>query len=190
VVRAASRVLIAALLAVAPASAVASDQEIDLDRWHAERRLDTDRVTDSPRLTLGLYPGVAGVIGLPNGVAGTGELYVSLTARDRFSIFAGYGHEWGPASESESYTLGWGGVRALPVATSQRGFHGTFLRYRRWTHDRHGVHHGISVGTESGAGFLGLGLELGAARSDRNHWLIVARVSLKVPIPILIPLAR
>jgi hypothetical protein len=127
-------------------------------------------------------------MGVPNVISGRANAYLSLAVRDRFSVFVGYGRDWGPRADSELYTLGWGGVRPVPAAVRQRGFHGKFVRYRRWYHDEHGLHHGLSLGTESGFGPLGFALEVGAARSARDHWLAVAQLSLKVALPILVPL--
>ncbi len=75
-------------------------------------------------------------------------------------------------------------------ASKQTGFHGKYLRYRRWDDEDHGIHHGMSFGTESGVGFGALAFEVGAARSERNHWLIVAQVALKFAAPIRIPLTK
>jgi hypothetical protein len=178
------------LLAVL-AVAGAAQGEVDLDAWHAERSW-TDDLQDAvprPLVALGLYPSIGIAVGLPDLVAGTADAHVSVTWRDHLSVFAGYGREWGPSTDSESFTLGWGGVRRLPVASSQLGFHGAFVRYRSWHHDDHGTHHGLSAGVESSAGQLGLAVELGAARSDRDHWLVTARVAVKVPLPVLIPIA-
>jgi hypothetical protein len=180
------------LLAATLAAPVSGQEDLDLDAWHESRpSLAADREPSSrPRLALGLYPSAGVVLGLPDLAAGAADVAVSVTARDRFSAFAGYGREWGPHTDSESYTLGWGGVRPLRVASGgQRGFHGVFLRYRRWTHDDHGRHHGLSAGLESGAGHLGLALEIGVARSDRDHWLPAARVTVKLCLPVLVPLA-
>jgi hypothetical protein len=62
--------------------------------------------------------------------------------------------EGGSSADATIYTLGWGGVRRLPMAKPQWGFYGKFLRYRRFEDETHGVHHGLSVGTESGAARL------------------------------------
>ena len=81
-------------------------------------------------------------------------------------------------------------MHPIPVATKQIGFHGKFLRYRRWDDEDHGVHHGLSFGAESGISFGAIAFELGAARSERNHWMIVAQIALKFAVPIRIPLTR
>ena len=184
--RSAALFLLATMVA---APLAATEEEIDLDQWHANRQTSTGEEPPlAPRLALGLYPALGGVFGIPNVAALAADGYLSLTSRGRFSVFAGYGIERGYFADAEVYTLGWGGVRRLPSARTLRGFYGNFIRYRRWDHRDHGIHHGLSVGTESGAGRFGLGFELGAARSERNHWMITARVTIKVGIPILIPL--
>ncbi len=60
----------------------------------------------------------------------------------------------------------------------------TTLRYRRWNAAQHGTHHGLSVGTTSAVEPIGLGFELGGARSDLNHWLAVAQVKVVLALPI------
>ena len=118
------------------------------------------------------------------------DAYVSFTDGKRFSIFGGYGVEWGTQANAQIITLGWGGVRPIPAASRQLGFHGKFLRYRRWDDDDHGIHHGLSFGTEQGVGFGALSFELGAARSERNHWLITIQAVLKFAVPVHIPLTK
>ena len=143
---------------------------------------------DSPRrFALGLYPGLTGVLGFPNLISYQASVYLSFSDLDRYSLYVGYGKEWGSPADGEIYTLGWGGVRRLDSGAPQRGFHGKFLRYRRWDHRDHGLHHGFSFGTETGIGFLSLTWELGAARSDRNHWIATAQVGLKIVLPVHIP---
>ncbi len=162
----------------------------DLDRWHAERGgfgIETDEHR-SDGFSLGLYPGVSGILGLPGGYAGAVDLFVSLSDGRSTSVFAGYGREWAATSESSVWTLGWGGVRRVPSAEEQLGFFGTFLRYRELRHERHGLHRGLSVGTESGVGRVAITMEAGLARSDRDHWLVVARLALKLALPLRIPL--
>jgi len=166
--------------------------EIDLDAWHEQ--ISTGRAAsaefEESRWLLGLYPGVSGVLGLPDLVSTQAHLMVSLRRRSEFSVYLGYGREWGSPADAEIFTLGWGGLREVPVASRQHGFYGKFLRYRRWDDDNHGRHDGLSVGTESGAGYFSLTFEAGAARSDRNHWLFVAQVAIKVALPIGIPLGK
>jgi len=170
----------------------AGDDEapLDLDAWHArlgtaDAQADEDAAGD---LVLGIYPGVSAVLGLPDVVSVQGNLFMSLAARSRYSVFLGYGIERGAPADAEIFTLGWGGVRSLPMVERQWGFYGKFLRYRHWDDRNHGVHHGLSVGTESGAGYLGMTFEFGLARSDRNHWMPTAQIALKLALPIGIPL--
>jgi len=180
------------LLAVLPVTGVAGDA-IDLDSWHQEL---ADALGEEPeeegdrRPALGIYPTLGGALGPPNWVAAQGHAYLSFTDGKSFSIYGGYGLERGPRGDASIITLGWGGVRSIPVASKQTGFHGKFLRYRRWDDEDHGIHHGLSFGTESGVGFGALAFEVGAARSQRNHWMITAQVALKLAAPIRIPLAR
>jgi hypothetical protein len=142
------------------------------------------------RPAFGIYPTLGGALGPPNWLAAQGCLYLSFTDGRSFSLYGGYGVEKGLRADSSIITIGWGGVRPVPVASKQTGFHGKYLRYRRWDDDDHGIHHGLSVGTESGVGFLALSFELGAARSERNHWLITAQIALKLAAPIRIPLTK
>jgi hypothetical protein len=174
------------LLVAACGVAIARDP-IDLDAWHAE---NADPAPEEPRAgySLGVYPGVSGVLGAPNLFSYQYGAYLSLSDVRSFSLFVGYGEFFNDTATTEIYTVGWGGVRRLPSAAPQRGFHGKFLRYRRWDHRDHGIHHGLSVGTEMGVGMLSLTFELGAARSDRNHWMATAQVALKVALPVFIPL--
>jgi len=172
---------------------VSADDPIDLDSWHEEL---IDALGEPPEKTadrrpaLGIFPTLGGSIGPPNWYSAQGHAYLSFTDGKSFSIYAGYGVEWGPKADASVVTVGWGGVRPIPVATKQIGFHGKFLRYRRWDDEDHGVHHGLSFGAESGISFGALGFELGAARSDRNHWMIVAQIALKFALPINIPLTK
>jgi hypothetical protein len=163
---------------------------LDLDAWHRElggadaAELDGD---SGRHFVLGFDPNCSAVIGFPNLLAYQANLYVSLSDSSRFSVFVGYGVEGGGSADATIYTLGWGGVRRLPMAKTQWGFYGKFLRYRRFEDDRHGAHDGLSVGTESGAGALGLRFEIGAARSDDNHWLAVAQIAFTLELPFGIP---
>ncbi len=168
-------------------TAVAGEPTLDVDVWHAAHDLGAaDQVPR--RLGLGLYPAVSGVLGAPNVVSWEASAYLSFMDSRSVSLYVGYGEEHGSGSDAEIYTLGLGGVRPLPSAAPQRGFHGKFVRYRRWSHDRHGLHHGLSVGTENGVGHVGMVLEVGAARSDRNHWIVTAQVAVKIALPVWIPL--
>jgi len=193
-VRSHTRLLVALALVVAvlPLTAQAGDT-IDLDLWHEELISALGEAPEEKadrRPALGIYPTLGGSIGPPNWVSAQGHASLSFTDGKSFSIYAGYGVEWGPSADASIITVGWGGVRSIPVASKQTGFHGKFLRYRRWDDQDHGIHHGLSFGTESGVGFGALAFEIGAARSDRNHWMVVAQIALKLAAPIRIPLTR
>ena len=185
-------VVLALVITAIPVSVLAGDL-IDLDRWHEDL---IDALGEAPeekadrRPALGIYPTLGGSIGPPNWVSAQGHAYLSFTDGKSFSIYAGCGVEWGPTANASIITVGWGGVRSIPVASKQTGFHGKFLRYRRWDDEDHGIHHGLSFGTESGVGFGALAFEIGGARSERNHWMIVAQIALKFAVPIRIPLTR
>jgi hypothetical protein len=160
-------VIVAAVLVGGPRPASGEDSpSIDLDAWHVDLgTADAGRGDeDGPRYVLGVYPGLSAVLGLPDVVSVQGNVMLSLTDNVSFSVFLGYGVERGAPADADIYTIGWGGVRPLPVVGEQWGFYGKFLRYRRWDDRNHGVHHGLSVGTESGAGNLALTFEFGAAR--------------------------
>ena len=183
---------VAALLLTILSATAWADDEIDIDLWHQEL---ADALGEEPEEarrgpSLGLYPTVGAALGPPNWVSLQANAYVSFTDGKRFSIYGGYGVEWGPRADAHIITLGWGGVRPIPVASKQLGFHGKFLRYRRWDDDDHGIHHGLSFGTEQGVGIGALSFELGAARSERNHWIITLEVALKFAAPIHIPLTK
>ena len=185
-------VALALVVAVLPLTAQAGDT-IDLDLWHEELISALGEAPEEKadrRPALGIYPTLGGSIGPPNWVSAQGHAYLSFTDGKSFSIYAGYGVEWGPGADASIITVGWGGVRSIPVASKQTGFHGKFLRYRRWDDEDHGIHHGLSFGTESGVGFGALAFEIGAARSDRNHWMVVAQIALKLAAPIRIPLTK
>ena len=164
-----------------------------VDEWHEQLRqaVGSDLVEPAAEgWTLGLYPSAGLAVGPSNWIAYQFQGYVSFADEGRFSLFAGYGYERGPSSKSHMATVGWGGVRRLIAARPQRGFYGKFLRYRKLEHDDHGVHHGLSVGVEHGAGAFGLSVELGAARSTRGHWAVVAQVGVKLVLPVIIPWSR
>jgi len=166
--------------------------EIDIDRWHQEL---ADALGEEPEEasrgpSLGLYPNVGGGVGPPNWVSLQANAYISFTDGEKFSIYGGYGIERGPQADAQIITLGWGGVRRIPVASKQLGFHGKFLRYRRWDDEDHGIHHGLSFGTEQGVGIGALSFEIGAARSERNHWLVTLQAALKFALPVYIPLTK
>ena len=169
-----------------------ADDEIDIDLWHQEL---ADALGEEPEEarrgpSLGLYPTAGAALGPPNWVSLQANAYVSYTDGKTFSIYGGYGFEWGPQADSHIITLGWGGVKPIPVKSKQYGFHGKFLRYRRWDDEDHGIHHGLSFGTEQGVGIGALSFELGAARSERNHWIITIEVALKFALPVYIPLTK
>lgn len=178
---------------LASAAAAGAGDEIDIDRWHlelAEALGSEPGESEDARPSLGLFPnlGVAG--GLPNWLSIQGHAYVSVSDGRSFSLYGGYGVERGATADARVITLGWGGVRSLVGAARQRGFHGKYLRYRRWDDDEHGIHHGLSFGTESGLGALSASVELGAARSSSNHWLVTVQFCLKLAAPIRIPLGK
>jgi hypothetical protein len=181
------------MLATVLSSTVSADDPIDLDLWH-EELIETLGEEPEPaadrRPALGIFPTLGVALGPPNWAAAQGHAYLSFTDGKSFSIYAGYGLEWGPRADASVITLGWGGVRPIPVATKQIGFHGKFLRYRRWDDEDHGVHHGLSVGAESGISFGAIAFEVGAARSNQNHWLVVGQIALKFAAPIRIPLTK
>jgi hypothetical protein len=182
-----------ALVLVAGSGMAQAGDELDLDLWHQQLadEIGEDPQDGEPRIpAIGFYPAIGAALGPPNWVSAQGSAYLSYTDGKNFSLFVGYGIENGPRAEARVVTLGWGGVQPLHVASKQLGFHGKFLRYRRWVHDDHGVHHGLSLGTESGVGYLSLGFEVGAARSSQNHWIITAEVALKLTLPVRIPLKR
>ena len=188
------RIAFLATAVLAATAAVQAGDEIDLDRWHERLALELgeDHSADEEEgvPALGFYPAVGAALGPPNWMSLQASAYLSFTNGKKFSIYGGYGHEWGPRADAQIVTVGWGGVENLYGASKARGFHGKFLRYRRWDDEDHGIHHGISFGTESGAGFLALAFEVGAARSSRDHWLFTAQVALKVAMPVRIPLRR
>ena len=172
--------LIIAIFLIAWTSTVQGQESIDITRWHEEHPVGLADETPDRGLQIGLYPRFGAVVGVPNVVAGTFQISLSIRRPDRYSLYLGAGYEYGPAVEGGNLTLGWGGVREAPAAVSQRGFSGAFLRYRNWDSDDHGRHHGLSVGVESGLGAIGLVMEVGLARSDRNHWIPVARLSFSL----------
>ena len=171
---------------------MAADDIIEIDLWHVElaEEMGPEPPEEEQRMSLGLWPEIGVAVGHPNWYAAQGNVFLSFTDGKTFSIFGGYGRELGPQADAQIITLGWGGVRPIPVASKQLGFHGKFLRYRRWDDEDHGIHHGLSVGTIHGVGLCSLSFEMGAARSERNHWLVTLEVSLKFAVPVHIPLTR
>ena len=193
-VRAVVRCVVAAAVVFSGTTAPGwTDDGIDLDLWHQElaQELGDEREAEPPaRPALGLYPTFGGALGPPNWASLQANAYVSITDGKTFSLYGGYGIERGRQADAQVITLGWGGVRPIPVASKQLGFHGKFLRYRRWDDKDHGIHHGLSFGTEHGVGWAGLSFEVGAARSHQNHWLVTLQVALKFAGPIHIPLTK
>jgi len=188
-----ARVVVLVAMMVVAAVPIQAGEGIDLDAWHQELAEEVGEIwpEDEPQVpAFGLYPAVGAALGPPNWASVQASAYLMFTDGKHFSIFGGYGIERGPQADAQVVTLGWGGLTPLHVASKRLGFHGKFLRYRRWDGEDHGIHHGLSFGTESGAGNLGLAFEVGAARSDRNHWLLMAQVVFKVAVPVRIPLAR
>ena len=188
------RIVAAAFVLVWLASgpALGADDTIDIDLWHVEwaEAMGPEPAQESQPWSLGLYPEIGAAVGPPNWYSAQGNVFVSLSNGKTFSVFGGYGWEWGPQADAQIITLGWGGVRPIPVATKQLGFHGKYLRYRRWDDQDHGIHHGLSIGTIHGVGICSLSFEVGAAKSEQNHWLVTLEVSLKFAIPAYIPLSH
>lgn len=180
------------LMVVCSPPLMADDDAVDIDLWHTEfsNEMGPEPAQKEQRVSLGLYPEIGVAVGPPNWYAAQGNVFLSLSNGRSFSIFGGYGQEWGPQADAQIITVGWGGVRPIPAASKQLGFHGKFLRYRRWDDVDHGVHHGLSVGTIHGVGLCSLSFEMGAARSEQNHWLITLEVSLKFAVPVYVPLTR
>ncbi len=174
---------------VLPAATVRAGDGIDLDLWHQELNQTLGEGTEDkpPAPSFGIYPTFGAALGPPNWASLQASLYLSYSCRS-FSIYGGYGVERGPRADAQFVTLGWGGVTAIPVASKQKGFHGKFLRYRRWDVEDHGIHHGLSFGTDHGIGIGALSMEIGAARSQRNHWIVTLEIALKFAYPIRIPL--
>jgi hypothetical protein len=175
---------------VVPATAGAGD-EIDLDLWHRELAAaigEEPEVERDGRWALGLFPTLGASVGPPNWISCQGAFSLSLYNGRRISLVAGVGFELGPEGSEQSVTIGWGGVRPIPGEAPQLGFHSKFLRYQRWDHNSQGMHHGLSVGTEHGIGNYAVSFEIGAARSSKDHWLIIAEFSLKLAAPVHISL--
>jgi hypothetical protein len=185
------QIIVGCLLMAVAAGAFAGDgDEIDLDAWHRQlaEALGPEVEEPSSPPAFGIFPSAGVVLGPPNWASLQAHAYVSYTDGARFSLYGGLGIERGATADAIIVTMGWGGVRPLPAAVKQLGFHGKYLRYREWDHDEHGRHHGLSIGTESALGNFALAFELGAARSQRNHWIVTAQVCLKIGVPIYLPL--
>lgn len=189
-----ARIVLLVVATLAAASVSWAGDEIDLDAWHARRAEELGEEVqpqDGQRaFELGLYPSAGVALGPPNWAALQANAYVSFSNGRKFSMFGGYGWEWGPRADAQVLTVGWGSVDSLYVASKANGFHGKFLRYRRWDEQENGVYHGISAGTESGAGYFALAFEIGAARSTNDNWIFVVQISFKTALPIRIPLTR
>jgi len=176
-----------------PAGALEAGPPRDVDAWHEALAAAIGGNITEPLhrgWSLGIYPSAGVSLGPYEWIAYQAHGYLSVSNGRSFSIFGGYGYERGPGSETHMATLGWGGVRRLSGARPQRGFYGKFLRYRNIRDFTHGIHHGLSVGAETGAGLFALAFEFGAARSAQNHWAITAQIGLKIAVPIFIPLTR
>ena len=176
-----------------PAGAQEAEPPRDVDAWHDAfaAAVGGDITEELHRgWSLGICPSAGIVLGPYEWIAFEAHGYLSVSNGHSFSLFGGYGYERGPTSETHMATLGWGGVRRLSGSRPQRGFYGKFLRYRNIRDFKHGIHHGISVGAETGGGPFALAFEFGAARSAQNHWLITVQVGLKIELPIFIPLSR
>lgn len=176
-----------------PAGAQEAGPPRDVDVWHdALAAAIGGNITEPLHRgwSLGICPSAGIALGPYEWIAYQVHGYLSVSNGRSFSLFGGYGYERGPSSETHMATLGWGGVRRLSGARPQRGFYGKFLRYRNIRDFTHGIHHGLSVGAETGAGLFALAFEFGAARSAQNHWAITAQIGLKIAVPIFIPLSR
>ena len=165
----------------------------DVDAWHDALTAAVGGSITEPLhrgWSLGICPSAGIALGPYEWIAFEAHGYLSVSNGHSFSLFGGYGYARGPSSETHMATLGWGGVRRLSGSRPQRGFYGKFLRYRNIKDFTHGIHHGLSVGAETGAGLFALAFEFGAARSAQNHWVITAQIGLKIAVPIFIPLSR
>jgi hypothetical protein len=181
------------LSALAVCGGAAAGDGIDVDLWHrqlAEELGPEPEAEPEQNGGFGLFPTLGLAAGPPNWISAQAHLFASFSDGRRFSVYGGLGLEEGPQADALILTLGWGGVRPVIGLAPQLAFHGKYLRYRRWDDRDHGIHHGLSLGTESGLGFAAAAFELGAARSDRNHWLVTATVCLKLAAPVHLPLAR
>jgi len=169
------------------AFSVSGQEGFDIDAWHEHHPLSReDSGDDGERpLQFGLFPSAGIVLGLPNGLAGTVELDLSLRRPGKFGFFIGGGYEYGAAVTGTHVTVGWGGLRKIPASQPQLGFSGAFLRYRQWNSERHGRHKGLSVGVKNSMGALTLGLEFGLSRSEQNHWIPAARIGIGYAFPLL-----
>ncbi len=186
----ASAALLALLVVlVLPAGAVAGERPLEgqepqtaVDRWHRLRHFYSmeDRAEEGG-VRFGICPGIGFRAGNPGAVFGAADLYVSVSRRHSFSLFAGAGVEGKGQLRSAVYTLGWGGVRRIHVARRQTGFFGAFLRYRDFVGEAGRTRDdAISAGTELGAGHLGFTFELGASRRKNGDWKVLVYVGFKM----------
>jgi hypothetical protein len=189
--RAFVRALAATAVAVTASSAAGTEPPRDVDAWH-ETFADAvgSELVDEvvPEWTLGLYPSAGVALGPPDWFGYQLHGALSLSDGRNFSLFAGYGYERGAHWKSHMVTIGWGGVRRLTSGRPQRGFYGKFLRYRRMEHETDGRHHGLSVGTENGAGPFAIVVEVGAARSSADQWAVTAQIAIKLAVPFVVEL--
>lgn len=154
-----------------------------VDRWHRLRHnysMDPNQ-PDGGGVHIGLCPGIGLRAGNPGTVFGVADIYISVSRHRSFSLFAGAGVEGSNRVRSAVFTLGWGGVRRIHVARRQTGFFGAFLRYRDFVGQTGTTRRdAVSVGTEVGAGHMGLTFELGASRRENGDWNALVYVGLKV----------
>jgi len=90
------------LFALLPLAAQAGDV-IDLDLWHEELidALGEEPVqTGDRRPAFGIYPTLGGALGPPSWASAQGHAFLSFTDGKTFSIYAGYGVEWGPSADA------------------------------------------------------------------------------------------
>ena len=109
------------MLVSRPATVLADDP-IDLDTWHEHLNDDIREAPEEEinrRPALGIFPTLGASVGPPNWYSAQGHAYLSFTDGRSFSIYAGYGLEWGPKADASVITVGWGGVRPIPVATKR-----------------------------------------------------------------------
>jgi len=153
------------------------------DHWHRIHRyyfMEEEEPAEQ-RFRFGLCPGIGLRAGSPGTVFAVTDLYVSVTRRRAFSLFAGAGVEGTNRLRSAVFTLGWGGVRRIHVARRQTGFFGAFLRYRDFVGEVGTTRDdAVSVGTELGAGHMGLTFEVGASRRVEGNWKLLVYVGYKL----------
>ncbi|HHQ48688.1 MAG TPA: hypothetical protein ENK19_07380 [Acidobacteria bacterium] len=153
-----------------------------VDQWHRLHHFYSmePEQPEGRRLRFGICPGIGVRAGNPGGVFGVADLYVSMTRRHSFSLFAGVGVEGTGQLRSVVYTVGWGGVRRIQVARHQTGFFGAFLRYRDYVGEvSTSREDAFSAGTELGAGHLGFTFEMGASRRTDGDWKFLIYAGFK-----------